>query len=158
MLVELAEYWYLLHRKVCNTWRDMIKTSTVLQYHIELAIAGMVNGPPGAVSTMERSKALHAHQSAWNANRVPYCLVYQPYALGLKHSLRCGSVGDALVYGSGEHVRVHRPASFFFNISEQSWHVNYEHYFVAKEHCITVAVDDAQDLIAMVGLGQGLEG
>ena len=57
MLVELAEYWCLLHRKVCNTWRDMIKTSTALQYHIELAIAGMVNGPPGAVSTMERSQA-----------------------------------------------------------------------------------------------------
>ena len=138
----------------------------MLQYQIKLAIAGMVNGPPSAASTLERFEALHAYQSTWNTNRVPFRLV-SLLSGPSRYSVNSRSGGDVLVYRIGEEarsLRVHRPASFFSHLPEQSWHVHYGHYLDAygdnldaARHDLFVAVDDAQDLIAMIGWGQGPE-
>ena len=81
----------------------------------------------------------------------------------LGHAIKFSSDGDVLVYRMAEDrdarsLQVYRPPSFFSNIAEQSWHVNYEEYFNANEHLMTVAVNDTQDLIALLNLGQGPEG
>jgi hypothetical protein len=53
--------------QVCSLFRELINDSAALQYIIELAAAGQVNGPeaPGT-SSASRLEALQKHQSSWD--------------------------------------------------------------------------------------------
>jgi hypothetical protein len=51
---------------VSRAIRDLIDTSVAIQYKIELAVAGMEDGPPSNVGPADRLKILKEHQSSWH--------------------------------------------------------------------------------------------
>lgn len=50
---------------MCVTFRDVVQQSLELQYKIELAADGMVDGLPGLMSTAERLQLLLERRRAW---------------------------------------------------------------------------------------------
>lgn len=51
---------------MCTALRDIIKDSLQLQYHIELAADGLVNGVDCSMSTADRLKLLLDRRRRWN--------------------------------------------------------------------------------------------
>ena len=45
--------------------RDLVDSSSLLQYHLELGRLGMVDGPLSRMSIAERREKLQAHINAW---------------------------------------------------------------------------------------------
>jgi hypothetical protein len=53
--------------QVCSLFRELINETASLQYAIELAAAGQVNGPEtSGASSASRLEALKKHQSSWD--------------------------------------------------------------------------------------------
>ncbi|KIJ62437.1 hypothetical protein HYDPIDRAFT_30404 [Hydnomerulius pinastri MD-312] len=52
--------------QICRRFKDIIDTSVELQYHIELALDGMMDGPPSPLSTGERLSRLRSLRSSWS--------------------------------------------------------------------------------------------
>ncbi|KAH8101209.1 hypothetical protein BXZ70DRAFT_934960 [Cristinia sonorae] len=52
-------------RQVCRRFNDIVSNSTLIQYRLELAADGLVDGPPGGLTVGERLQALHARRNAW---------------------------------------------------------------------------------------------
>ena len=46
--------------------RSLIDDTAQIQYAIELAVAGAVDGPPGGLTVIDRLNRLRTHQSAWD--------------------------------------------------------------------------------------------
>ncbi|OBZ79706.1 hypothetical protein A0H81_00991 [Grifola frondosa] len=67
LLDELDFRSLLLCRQVCRFFQTIIDEDAALQYKIELAVAGMEDGPPSARSPAERLAKLKARQAAWNS-------------------------------------------------------------------------------------------
>ncbi|KAI0094795.1 hypothetical protein BDY19DRAFT_988597 [Irpex rosettiformis] len=59
----------LICRKVCLAFRDYISSSLECQYAIELAIAGLEDGPDSTMILAERLQRLREHQAAWRSLR-----------------------------------------------------------------------------------------
>ena len=55
----------LWHWQVCKCMRNLIGSSSLLQYHLELGRSGMEDGPMSTVSIAERREKLQAHINAW---------------------------------------------------------------------------------------------
>lgn len=54
------------HSQVCRRFRNCADSPN-LQYKMELALAGMQDGPPSDTSPAERLRLLRAHQKAWDS-------------------------------------------------------------------------------------------
>ncbi|KZT05998.1 uncharacterized protein LAESUDRAFT_680684 [Laetiporus sulphureus 93-53] len=54
-------------RTVCHLFDDLVKTAALLQYKVDLAVAGMEDGPPSIESPAERLQLLKKHQEAWRS-------------------------------------------------------------------------------------------
>ncbi|KAH7907612.1 hypothetical protein BJ138DRAFT_1159727 [Hygrophoropsis aurantiaca] len=52
---------------VCHQFKDVIDHCVELQYHIELCLDGMTDGPPGPISPAERLQRLRDLRHAWSA-------------------------------------------------------------------------------------------
>lgn len=52
--------------QVCSDLKTVIDADATLQYHIELAVAGMEDGPSSVRSPAERLEILRTRQNAWN--------------------------------------------------------------------------------------------
>ncbi|EPQ55952.1 hypothetical protein GLOTRDRAFT_138664 [Gloeophyllum trabeum ATCC 11539] len=52
-------------KRVCHRIKNIIDESVVLQYKIELAVAGMEDGPTSAISVSERLQRLKNYTEAW---------------------------------------------------------------------------------------------
>lgn len=52
--------------QVCRLLKDIMDTDVRTQYKIELAAAGMEDGPPSTLTSAERLRVLKAHQEAWD--------------------------------------------------------------------------------------------
>ncbi|CCM05194.1 uncharacterized protein FIBRA_07403 [Fibroporia radiculosa] len=64
--ILLALDWRdLLRCKRINRYFNSVTEDTLLQYKLELAIAGIEDGPPSSLGPSERLKKLRAHQEAW---------------------------------------------------------------------------------------------
>lgn len=50
---------------MCRLFADIIADSAEMQYKVELAVAGMEDGPPSALSSADRLKLLRTHQATW---------------------------------------------------------------------------------------------
>lgn len=51
--------------QVCRLFGSIIQDNAVLQYKIELVVAGMDDGPPSTLGPAERLQMLKRHQEAW---------------------------------------------------------------------------------------------
>ena len=54
------------HPQVCKTFRELVDHDVRFQYKIELAAAGMEDGPPSALAPADRLAALRTRQAAWD--------------------------------------------------------------------------------------------
>jgi len=54
-------------RRVCRLFHMLVHDCTALQYCIELAVAGMEDGPPSSVSAAERLNRLRQYKAAWDS-------------------------------------------------------------------------------------------
>jgi hypothetical protein len=52
-------------RRVNSFFKSLIDETTTLQYRIELFASGMVDGPPGDLSTRERLELLRSYETSW---------------------------------------------------------------------------------------------
>ncbi|KAH8099418.1 hypothetical protein BXZ70DRAFT_943596 [Cristinia sonorae] len=59
----------LLCRQLNRLFKDIVDTDAYLQYKIELAVAGMEDGPPSSATPSERLQLLREHRKAWNEMR-----------------------------------------------------------------------------------------
>ncbi|KAI0356942.1 hypothetical protein OH77DRAFT_183926 [Trametes cingulata] len=66
ILLELDFQSLFRCRQVCVLLKDLIDQDVRLQYQIELAVAGMEDGPPSATTAAERLRMLNARQDAWD--------------------------------------------------------------------------------------------
>ncbi|KAI1790837.1 hypothetical protein LXA43DRAFT_1095058 [Ganoderma leucocontextum] len=66
ILIDLDFQNLLRCREVCTRFKNAIDEDLRVQYKLELAIAGMKDGPPSALTTAERLSILRTHQDAWN--------------------------------------------------------------------------------------------
>ncbi|KAH8101212.1 hypothetical protein BXZ70DRAFT_1007600 [Cristinia sonorae] len=53
-------------RQACKRLNELVGNSTLIQYFLELAINGLVDGPPGGLSVGERLQALRDRRKAWD--------------------------------------------------------------------------------------------
>ncbi|KAI0767461.1 hypothetical protein C8Q74DRAFT_1355564 [Fomes fomentarius] len=56
-------------RQICWLFKNIVDSDIRLQYKIELAVAGMEDGPPSALTPTERLTMLRERQEAWRALR-----------------------------------------------------------------------------------------
>lgn len=54
---------------MCAVFNEAISTSVECQYNLELAVAGMEDGPHGALLRSDRLQRLREHQTAWRSLR-----------------------------------------------------------------------------------------
>ncbi|TFK45308.1 hypothetical protein OE88DRAFT_1740408 [Heliocybe sulcata] len=52
-------------KSVCSGLKRLIDDSVILQYKIELAVAGMEDGPPSSIDVSERLRRLRSYTKAW---------------------------------------------------------------------------------------------
>ena len=57
-----SRFW---HWQVCKCMRNLIGSSSLLQYHLELGRSGMEDGPMSTMRIAERREKLQAHTNAW---------------------------------------------------------------------------------------------
>ncbi|KAF9232387.1 hypothetical protein BU15DRAFT_81300 [Melanogaster broomeanus] len=53
-------------RSVCRRFKDVVDSSVELQYRVELALDGMIDGPPSLISTGERLARLRSLRRTWS--------------------------------------------------------------------------------------------
>ncbi|KAI0649960.1 hypothetical protein C8Q79DRAFT_941783 [Trametes meyenii] len=66
ILLELDLRSLLRCRQSCSFLKDVMDDDKRLQYHIELAAAGMEDGPPSTLTAAERLQILRTRQAAWD--------------------------------------------------------------------------------------------
>ncbi|KAI0672339.1 hypothetical protein C8Q78DRAFT_1026481 [Trametes maxima] len=66
ILLELDVRSVLQCRQSCSFLRDLMDNDTRLQYQIELAAAGMEDGPTSTLTAAERLQILRTRQAAWD--------------------------------------------------------------------------------------------
>ncbi|KAI0631501.1 hypothetical protein C8Q77DRAFT_140759 [Trametes polyzona] len=66
VLLELDYQSILRCRQVCTEFKQIIDQDVRFQYRIELAVAGMEDGPSSGMTASERLRKLRARQEAWN--------------------------------------------------------------------------------------------
>ncbi|KAI0779344.1 hypothetical protein C8Q74DRAFT_1216891 [Fomes fomentarius] len=139
-------------RKVCKTWRALIRDTSALQYAVRLVLTGMRDGPQGGAPIPERLKALKAYEAAWDTNQVPIHTLARPS----KQYVSCIFTGGVFIYETGDScLKLHRPPSLLTGITERSWTVNYGVVFDDDSDIddqYSCAVDVAQDLVVVTKL------
>lgn len=79
----------LLGSQTCRRLAALVRDTLALQHSIELDAAGLVDGPPGPLSTVQRMRMVLQRQAMWRTlqwtrlDSVPYetdnCLTYELY-------------------------------------------------------------------------------
>ena len=57
-----------MNSQVNNFFKSLIDASTTFQYPISLYASGMVDGPPGNLTTSERLELLRRYEASWKNN------------------------------------------------------------------------------------------
>ncbi|TFK45325.1 hypothetical protein OE88DRAFT_1740424 [Heliocybe sulcata] len=65
ILRELDLSMLIRCKRVCTDLKRIIDDSVALQYKIELAVAGMEDGPPSSIDLAERLRRLQNYTKAW---------------------------------------------------------------------------------------------
>ncbi|KAI0713048.1 hypothetical protein C8T65DRAFT_739101 [Cerioporus squamosus] len=103
-------------KRVCRRLNELITTDLALQYHMELDLAGMVDGPPGQADLGVRLAKLRARNAAWETGLPMHTVMLQSpniptvvwHCTGgfflYEHSEGAAAAADNLP------LRLHRPA------------------------------------------------
>ncbi|KZT66482.1 hypothetical protein DAEQUDRAFT_674869 [Daedalea quercina L-15889] len=153
ILGGLAYRDLLTCRLVCRAFNDVIKNSLELQYKIELAADGLVDGTGVTLTTAERLALLLDRRKRWrvldwtsrSAVSVPgACQAYE-----LVDGVFAKSMSGSHLYGPGSH---HLNATWLPTRSQPARSLVREDIGVATRD---FAIDPSQDLIALVDADNG---
>ncbi|KAI8975836.1 hypothetical protein BD414DRAFT_509774 [Trametes punicea] len=123
-----------------------IDDSVELQYRLELALAGMVDGPPSDASVRDRLDALRAYRSAWAAGAHPvHRVAVDADIAALSASENAAPI--AYVEKSTGRLRIYAPPAPFSGLAEREEAYGGAGAFVAV-HPGGFAVDPERDLLA----------
>lgn len=124
-----------------------------VQYRIELALAGLEDGPPGGMSTSERLEALRAHQRAWQELKASAILV-QDETSDMHVAVFPGAAMWAHTEnGSPRSLWLHQIPSLIRGIPSRTWTLDDVGFDVDVDR---LCLDPAQDLL--VAIEQAHEG
>ncbi|KIJ68199.1 hypothetical protein HYDPIDRAFT_145979 [Hydnomerulius pinastri MD-312] len=141
-ILTFLEFHDLLScRQVCRLLRTAFEQTAVLQYTIELAVAGVEDGPPSSMEPASRLATLRNSQAAWNSLRwtgvkdVPMLRgsLYELYGGVLVQSTHLGG----LVF--------RRLPSQFRGIEEYTWSLDLPDLDLRD-----FSLDPAQDLLVLI--------
>ena len=132
---------------------DTIESSAILQYKIELAIAGMVDVTRRDIPYSERLESLQAYRHAWRLTADP------TFVSLLRFKDRQGKWRDPLLlwwpssggvfpFNSGTAIGLYRPPSISRRIPERSWSISPVDIPLRRPPWCTV--DMAQDLLILI--------
>ncbi|KAH9897065.1 hypothetical protein C8Q73DRAFT_440709 [Cubamyces lactineus] len=119
--------WIATCSKVCHRFAQLIGETTELRYRLELALAGMIDGPPSAIPKRDRMAALRAYRMAWVTGQHPFQIMRCPEHRML---LRTTSAGPFAIFWERERwiMHLYRAPSTFCGISEKSLVFDFEHH------------------------------
>lgn len=129
--------------KLCHYLAEIIDASAPLQYIIELALAGMVNGSEDKMSTPEKRQRLKEYDAAWRNVRFP---VYTDFSVQVDATIQwVTSDGYVLARVLGNNtIEVTQFASPLRNVEGHTWTIAGEDMEIDILVC---AVDSTQDLL-----------
>ncbi|KAH9947003.1 hypothetical protein B0H21DRAFT_857166, partial [Amylocystis lapponica] len=150
ILDGLAVRDLLLCRQVSRYLLEVIDGSERLQYKIDLAVAGMIDGPPSALCTAERRRMLREHQKAWDSLEFS---VQPTLSIPVLHdplpAYYPGRIfGNVLWYYTSTGLRFIQLPSRIRGTEEKRWTIDYSAtpgFTVSK-----FAMDPAQDLLVVL--------
>ncbi|KAI0360860.1 hypothetical protein OH77DRAFT_1418889 [Trametes cingulata] len=105
-------------RKASRQLAQLIDSTVELQYVLELALAGMVDGPPSNVSLRDRLDALRAYSAAWVKGEHPLSEVYIGKSR-MEFSANATHLAWTDLLRKGP-LRVYRPAGVFRRVQERA--------------------------------------
>lgn len=130
--------------QVCRRVFDLIGSSSLLQYHLELGRACMEDGPPNGMSTAERRERLQAHVDAWQNLRWSSCV----YLFDLNPTAVVMDVSPggilAFIMRSECKIKFVQPPSDLRGIPMRQW----EHTFPFP--LWNVALDPSEDILVVL--------
>ncbi|KAF7796389.1 hypothetical protein EIP86_007566 [Pleurotus ostreatoroseus] len=128
-------------KQVCKFF-DTITNMAEFRYKVELAAAGMEDGPPSALSNSDRLSLLLEHQAAWRALQWRTETVV-PMSQGGVWEFYGGVLGQALARGR-EVLHFTQVPSELKGIEKKEWECE------LKMHARDFAMDPSQDLLVVV--------
>ena len=131
---------------MCSRLATFIKEIPELQYKIELAISGMVNGPPDGPPLLDRLQSLRQYREAWEAGDLPIKVISPP-----RGSEWRGTAGVVVYFSSASTLVIHRPASTFSGVTEKTWTITPACLNLPTSHFEPglIVVDVSQDLVIL---------
>lgn len=125
------------HFQVCVVFYEAISTSMECQYIIELAVAGMVDGPISSTVRSERLQRLREHQAAWRMLRWR-----SEKTLPMLDGGVWELYGGVLARARGRHTLVFtRLPAEIRGISEQQWEITPPGIQAIRDFAIEPACD-----------------
>ena len=138
--------------QVSRALQHVVQTDVLLQYKVELAIGGMVDGPPGGIPISERLRRLRACNQAWASGThtweaASYSEVWLPTCRrwGFRSSSD-GSLSYLLQHDHGFELYVYSPPCPSAGRISQQWKIPLGQL---DEFDVSAVVDVAQDLIVL---------
>ncbi|KAI0336732.1 hypothetical protein GY45DRAFT_1365691 [Cubamyces sp. BRFM 1775] len=124
-IIDLS--WIVTCSKVCRRFVQVIGETTELRYRLELALAGMVDGPPSAIPKRDRLTALQAYRKAWESGQHPFQIMRVPDHHEL---LRTTPAGPFAIFWVRERwiMHLYRAPSTFCGITEKSMVLDFEQH------------------------------
>ena len=163
---ELDLLIMVIYTQLCRRTLDVVEGDIRLQYKIELALAGMVDGPPGGLPLAERLARLRDHRAragtfaladsgAAYLSKPAQLPMHDP--AGLVLPAFGGSIATVVVrptHGLVEVFTAHGPASWDPGERElRRWEMSMEDLSVPRPDVLnTLSVDVVQDLLVVVQL------
>jgi hypothetical protein len=119
----------------------MVDSSARAQYDIDLAVSGMIDGPPSPLTASHRLALLKERNAAWETLRWKESSDDLPMQQGQVWEL----YGGVFAQSSASNILHFRQLpSVYRNIKERSWHV------VLDVHVRDFTMDPAQDLLVLI--------
>ncbi|OJA16126.1 hypothetical protein AZE42_00062 [Rhizopogon vesiculosus] len=130
----------LVCRQVCSLFRSIMESSGRARYDIELAVSGMMDGPPSSLTASDRLALLKERNAAWEA------LEWKASNdLSMQQGHLWELYGGVFAQSSPSNLLHFRQLpSEYRNIKEKSWHV------ALDVHVRDFTMDPAQDLLVLV--------
>ncbi|KAG1749839.1 uncharacterized protein EDB91DRAFT_767947 [Suillus paluster] len=129
----------LVCREVCSFFRSIVE-GDLAQYDIELAVSGMMNGPPSPLTVSDRLVLLKERNAAWESLRW-----VESKDIQMMHGDIWELYGGVFAQSSTPDVlHFRRLPSKYRNIEEKLWHV------ALDIHVRDFTMDPAQDLLVLI--------
>ena len=130
-----------------------------LQYKIQLAVGGMIDGPQRGLPISERLRLLKAYndarsESEYKCNTVYYSAIWPPSSRRWGFRSSCdGSVAYLIQHDFGHELFIYSPPCLIGGTSANEWKIPLK---LPINHDLSAVVDVSQDLIVLTDKVPGM--